>query len=213
MVHKSHLCSAGSAKLCRCRCNTGDKTTNHAQNNPANRLNPAISVFLLAMATIANGQAAEADSYLTKTAIPYRTSADSSVARMCVLDVYYPVGVKDFPTVVWFHGGGLTSGKREIPQRLTNQGIAVVAVDYRLSPHVKVVDCIDDAAAAAVDAHNIQYMAAAEQFVTVIQLGYLTSMIGLDKKWLKKYEIDVDAIAGLIPYSATPSRIHRTQGT
>jgi len=165
-----------------------------------------ISVFLLAIATtFANGQAAEADSYLTKTAIPYRTSADSLVARMCVLDVYYPVGVKDFPTVVWFHGGGLTSGKREIPQRLTNQGIAVVAVDYRLSPHVKVVDCIDDAAAAvAWTFHNIQHYGGSADRIFVSGHsagGYLTSMIGLDKKWLKKYEIDADAIAGLIPYS------------
>ncbi len=23
----------------------------------------------------------------------------------CKLDVYYPVGKKDFPTIVWFHGG------------------------------------------------------------------------------------------------------------
>ena len=31
--------------------------------------------------------------------------------------------------------------------------------------------------------------------------GYLTSMIGLDKKWLAKHNIDADKIAGLIPFS------------
>lgn len=31
--------------------------------------------------------------------------------------------------------------------------------------------------------------------------GYLTAMVGLDKRWLKKYDIDADSIAGLIPFS------------
>jgi acetyl esterase/lipase len=31
--------------------------------------------------------------------------------------------------------------------------------------------------------------------------GYLTSMVGLDKRWLSPYGIDADEIAGLIPYS------------
>ncbi|MCP4511270.1 MAG: prolyl oligopeptidase family serine peptidase, partial [Fuerstiella sp.] len=31
--------------------------------------------------------------------------------------------------------------------------------------------------------------------------GYLTSMIGLDKRWLAPYGIDADQIAGLIPFS------------
>ena len=31
--------------------------------------------------------------------------------------------------------------------------------------------------------------------------GYLTSMVGLDKRWLAAHKIDANAIAGLIPYS------------
>jgi len=31
--------------------------------------------------------------------------------------------------------------------------------------------------------------------------GYLTSMVGLDKKYLAKYGVDADKIAGLIPFS------------
>lgn len=31
--------------------------------------------------------------------------------------------------------------------------------------------------------------------------AYLTSMIGLDRKWLSKYGVEADSIAGLIPYS------------
>ncbi len=31
--------------------------------------------------------------------------------------------------------------------------------------------------------------------------GYLTSMVGLDPRWLKKHDIDANRIAGLIPFS------------
>ena len=31
--------------------------------------------------------------------------------------------------------------------------------------------------------------------------GYLASMVGLDKRWLQKHEIDANQIAGLIPFS------------
>ena len=31
--------------------------------------------------------------------------------------------------------------------------------------------------------------------------GYLTSMVGLDRRWLKKHGEDPDQLAGLIPYS------------
>jgi len=31
--------------------------------------------------------------------------------------------------------------------------------------------------------------------------GYLTNMIGLDKKWLSKYDINADSIAALVPFS------------
>ena len=46
-----------------------------------------------------------------------------------------------------FHGGGLTSGNRHIPEQLKNQNIAVVAVNYRLGPKAVCPDYIDDAAA------------------------------------------------------------------
>lgn len=34
------------------------------------------------------------------------------------LDVYYPENRAGFPTVVWFHGGGLSSGERAVPETL-----------------------------------------------------------------------------------------------
>lgn len=141
----------------------------------------------------------------TKEGICYRETKDAYVNEMCVLDFHYPTNVKDFPTVVWFHGGGLTGGKRALPEELRDQGIAIVTVDYRLSPKVKVTSCVDDAAAAVAWAFEnvVAYGGDPNRiFVSGHSAGgYLTSMIGLDKQWLAKHGIDADRIAGLIPYS------------
>lgn len=135
----------------------------------------------------------------------YRPDGDALADKMCRLDLYHPVGIESYATVVWFHGGGLTGGKRSVPEALKRQGIAVVAVDYRLSPQVQVKTCLDDAAAAVawVFRHIERYGGSTEKiFVSGHSAGgYLTSMIGLDKQWLERYQIDADKLAGLIPFS------------
>lgn len=49
-----------------------------------------------------------------------KNRSDLYIAQRCVLDIYYPKGIKNFPTVVWFHGGGLTEGEKYIPEQLTH---------------------------------------------------------------------------------------------
>jgi acetyl esterase/lipase len=146
-----------------------------------------------------------ATEYATESDLAYRDSDDPLVRKMCRLDLYHPVRQTDFATVVWFHGGGLTGGKRSIPDYLRGQGMAVVAVDYRLSPKVKARDCIDDAAASVAWVfNNIESYGGSPERIFVSGHsagGYLTSMIGLDKSWLAKYGVDADQIAGLIPFS------------
>ncbi len=123
----------------------------------------------------------------------------------CRLDVYAPENGSQFATVVWFHGGGLTGGNKSIPEGLKQKGIAVVAANYRLSPKIKSPAFIEDAAAAvAWTIKNIQDYGGAPQKVFVSGHsagGYLTSMIGLDKRWLAAHDIDANDLAGLIPFS------------
>lgn len=137
--------------------------------------------------------------------ISYRTTGDSYSLDRCKLDLYYPVNLKNFPTVIWFHGGGLSGGSKFIPEELKNAGLAVVAVNYRLLPKAKLSDCIDDAAAvtAWVFKEIDKYGGDVRKiFVSGHSAGgYLTNMIGLDKKWLQAYQIDADSIAALIPFS------------
>ncbi|WP_298153653.1 alpha/beta hydrolase [Flavobacterium sp.] len=147
--------------------------------------------------------------YSIKTDIHYYTDSinktDKYINERCILDLYYPTKQKNFATVVWFHGGGLTGGSKEIPKALTEQGIAVIGVNYRLSPKVKSPAFIQDAAAAVAWAFkNIANYGGDPKLIFVAGHsagGYLTAMIGLDKKWLKADGIDANDIAGLIPLS------------
>lgn len=123
----------------------------------------------------------------------------------CKLDVYAPKGTKNYATVIWFHGGGLTGGQKEVPEALKGQGIAVVAAGYRLSPEVKVTQCIEDAAAAvAWVVKNIPARGADPKkiYISGHSAGaYLASMVTLDKKWLKPHGIDPDSFAALVSFS------------
>ena len=145
--------------------------------------------------------------YKVKEDIPYRENTqalDEYQQERCFLDIHYPSS-KGFATIIWFHGGGLTSGEKSFPKALQNKGHAIVAVNYRLSPKVKVTECLDDAAAAvAWVMKNIGGFGGDRKRIFISGHsagGYLTSMIGLDSSWLKRHQEDANDIAGLIPYS------------
>ncbi len=138
--------------------------------------------------------------------ISYREASDDSYANdKCRLDVYRPPGANDAPVIVWFHGGGLTKGERSIPKALMNQGVVVVAAGYRLSPQVKAPVYIEDAAAAiAWTIRNAEQHGGSSKRVFVSGHsagGYLSAMIGLDRSWLAKHDLDANQLAGIIPFS------------
>lgn len=162
--------------------------------------------FFVNTSTYSQNQTIE---YELEENIFYRTEAekndDSYLKERCKLDLYYPVNSNDFITVVWFHAGGLKTGLKKIPEKLKEKGIAVVAVNYRLSPKVNSPVYIDDAAAAVAWVFkNIEKFGGRIDKIVVSGHsagGYLTSMIGLDKSYLSKYNIDANKIAMLVPYS------------
>ena len=130
---------------------------------------------------------------------------DVYARERCKLDVYHPVGASAVPTVIWFHGGGLTGGNRSIPSALKGQGIIAVAVDYRLSPKAKAPAYIEDAAAAV--AWTFKNIARYGGDTNRIFLsghsagGYLASLVTLDRRWLAVHSVDPDRLAGLVPFS------------
>ena len=131
--------------------------------------------------------------------------SDAYINERCVLDVYIPTNIKNFPTVIWFHGGGITGGEKDIPEELKNKGVAVIGVNYRLSPKVKAPKYIEDAAAATAWVFkNIKNYGGSEELIFITGHsagGYLASMVGLDKSYLNKYQIDANKLAGIIPFS------------
>lgn len=153
--------------------------------------------------------AQENHGYSFKENISYRTSdeekQDEYIAERCKLDIYYPADSKNFTTVVWFHGGGITGGEKHIPEKLKNKGIAVVAVNYRLNPKVNCPAYIEDAAAAVAWTfiHITEFGGDPAKIVVSGHSagGYLASVVGLDKQWLAKYNIDANEIAMLVPFS------------
>jgi len=131
--------------------------------------------------------------------------SNSYINERCVLDVYYPKKLKNFATIIWFHGGGLKGGDKEIPLSLKEKGVAIVSVNYRFSPKVQAPSYIEDAAAAVAWVfYNIENYGGTTNLLFLSGHsagGYLASMIGLDKRWLNKYQIDANKIAGIIPFS------------
>jgi len=161
--------------------------------------------------------------YITEKNIHYYSDSinktDEYINSQCVLDIYYPKDVKNFSTIVWFHGGGLTGGEKQIPKALKDKGFAVIGVEYRLSPKAKAPAYIEDAAAAV--AWTFKNIAKYGGNTKLIFLsghsagGYLNLMITLDKSYLSKYNIDADSIAAIIPFSGqaiTHFTIRKEQG-
>ena len=148
-----------------------------------------------------------AQSYKIEEELPYYSeeakTKDAYIRERCVLDLYYPNSRNEFPTIVWFHGGGLKNGNKSIPEGFKEEGFAVAAVNYRLHPRVEAPAYIEDAAAAVAWVFkNIEKRggSAAKVFVSGSSAGgYLTSMVGLDKRWLRSHSIDANRIAGLMP--------------
>ena len=134
--------------------------------------------------------------------ISYRQGADCA---KCLLDVAHCVGATDRPVIVWFHGGGLVGGHRDMPREFLERDYVVVDVQYRLYPEVEVREIIADAAAAvAWVCRNITDYGGDPSRIYLAGHsagGYLVDMVGLDKSWLAPYGIDPDRFAAIVPYS------------
>jgi len=162
-------------------------------------------LLLLTTSIFVNAQ----QKYVVEKDIHYYPDAvnksDKYIDSQCTLDIYYPKNANNFATIVWFHGGGLSGGNKEIPNALLEKGFAVIGVGYRLSPKVKAPAYIEDAAAAIAWAfQNMERYGGRTDLIFLSGHsagGYLTMMVGLDKKYLAKHEIDANRIAGNIPFS------------
>lgn len=148
-----------------------------------------------------------AQNYVTVQDIPYYDKGETDEYRLerCKLDFYYPTDRKDFPVIVWFHGGGLEGGNKEIPKFFKDNGIGVIGVNYRLYPRAKNPAYIEDAAMAVAWAfkHVEEYGGNKGRIYVSGHSagGYLALILATDKKWMAAYGEDCDKVAAYLPVS------------
>lgn len=162
--------------------------------------------FALMLTVLLFGVSAFAQEYKYDKDILYKGAPDEYTEKMCRIDVAYEEGSKGRPVIVWFHGGGLTKGSRAVPKSLLKDGVVVASVGYRFVSEVSIPEILDDAAA-SVD-WVLKNISKYGGDVSRIYLaghsagGYIVNMIGLNKEYLAKYNIDPDTqVKALVPYS------------
>jgi acetyl esterase/lipase len=122
------------------------------------------------------------------------------------LDVHMPDHVKDGSVLVFFHGGALRFGDKSygdvLAKRLLPLGIGVVSANYRLSPAVRHPAHAQDAASAF--AWTVRHIAdyggdPARVYVSGHSAGaYLAALLALDRTYLGKHGLGLDAIRGAV---------------
>ena len=160
-----------------------------------------------------------AQNYKQDNDISYTAKTDAYSQERLKLDIYYPEGAKDAPVVIWFHGGGLEQGGKEIPQKLRRKGMVVVGANYRLLPKVIVKETLDDAAeAVAWVFKNIEKYGGDTKKIVVTGHsagGYLAMLLCLNKSWLQTYDVNADSVWLYAPFSGqaiTHYNVRKMQG-
>jgi len=134
-------------------------------------------------------------------------------AERCKLNLVTPAEGKGFATYVWFYGGSLKAGSKdvaseyclEIAEAFAREGVAVVTPDYRLNPQVTYPAYVDDAAAAfAWTVRNIAQYGGNPHKVFIgghSAGGYLAMMVGFDEKRLAPFNLSLADVAGIAQVS------------
>ena len=164
-------------------------------------------VFLLASSLHADDKKSAYQVEVRKD-ISYHAAKDADAIRH-KLDLYLPKGAKDYPVFFFIHGGGWTGGNKNsfgpIGKTFASNGIAFVAVNYRLTPTVKHPDHAKDAAEAfAWTVANLGKDGADTKRIFVAGHsagGHIAALLGTDESYLKAHKLGLGNIKGVVPIS------------
>lgn len=137
------------------------------------------------------------------------TEGDPADAPKHKLDLYLPKDKKDFPVMVFIHGGSWRSGDRSnypaLGYRFAKSGIGVAVPSYRLMPKNPHPAQIDDVAAAFAWVYkNIGQLGGDTSRIYLAGHsagGHLVALLALDREYLKKFDIPPSAIRGVAALS------------
>ena len=130
----------------------------------------------------------------------------------CLLDMYLPDTDASCPVFIFFHGGGLESGNRELSQEFIapflSKGIALVSADYRMYPEARFPEFVEDAAKAI--CYALDYGKRRNLFREIYVGGtsagaYLSMMVYFNPHYLGQYGISPDDIKGWIFDAGQPT--------
>lgn len=125
------------------------------------------------------------------------------------LDLYLPRDARDFPTILFIHGGAWREGDRKLyaglGRRFADAGVGFAATSYRLSPEVKHPEHVKDVATAFAWLHaNIATHGGSAERLYVMGHsagGHLAALLALDPSYLDALSVPRGAIKGAIPMS------------
>ncbi len=129
------------------------------------------------------------------------------------IDLHMPDG-KCRALLVYFHGGGFVEGSRDLDllphfaEDMTEAGIAVASVEYRMYPEAKYPDFVEDAAEAVAYAkRELLPLAKCEKLIVsgTSAGAYLTMMLCFDEMWLGKYGVSNEDITAYVHDAGQPT--------
>jgi len=185
-------------------------------DDPMNSNYWALLPMLLAACPGSAQDAAKAGPAVVKQLnVTYNPAKDADAVRH-KLDVYTPKDAKNFPLMMFVHGGSWMSGSKDLYSALgetfAKQGFGVVIINYRLSRPdntVKHPDHIKDVAKAfAWMKANAAKLGADEKRLYVAGHsagGHLVSLLATDDQYLKAEKCSPADIRGVMPISGVYS--------
>jgi acetyl esterase/lipase len=143
--------------------------------------------------------------------IPYFQGGGADPVRHR-LDLYLPEGRKDFPVIVFVHGGAWTLGDKsffgwgpDIGRYFARRGFGVVMPSYRLSPAVKHPEHVKDLARAVAWTvrHVTEYGGNPRELFLCGHSagGHLVSLLATDPSYLKAEGLSPSLIRGVVSVS------------
>lgn len=153
----------------------------------------------------------------TVSDLAYYDGKDADAVRH-KLDLYLPKGQKDFPVLMFVHGGAWRSGTKDLYAPLgkvfAKNGIGTVIINYRLTkkakekgktPEVQHPAHIEDVARAFawVQRNIAKYGGKPDQiFISGHSAGgHLVALLGTDQRYLKAHKLTISNIKGVMPLS------------
>lgn len=128
------------------------------------------------------------------------------------LDLFVPKGGKDYPLLLFVHGGGWIRGDKNFLGIYTKlgkfwaaRGVGVIVPNYRLTPTVQHPGHVQDVARAFgwVERNIRKYGGNPEQVIVCGHSAgaHLAALLVTDDKYLKAEKVDLKAVKGVIPMS------------